>query len=174
MARFYRHPVTGCTALLLCFLLLPPAQWAHPGEKNKLEGLFNWAKIHYMEGKYRETAGKLEILLTYTGKEDRELIAKIHLLRGAANERMGKIVAARQDYLKAKKIAGIGAAIKDIDFLDLVEYQRIIMGNNRPLKKRVIEKEDRKPRKKIRSALLELAGFAAAVGFVVLLVLTRK
>lgn len=173
MARFYRHPVSRCAALLLCFLLLPPAQWADSGE-NKFKGLFNWAKKHYMEGKYRETAGKLDILLTYTGKEDRELIAKIHLLRGAAFEKMGRIVAARQDYMKAKKMAGKGAVIEDIDFLDLVEYQRIILGNTRPLRKQVIEREARGPKKKKMSPLLEFVGFAAAVGFVVLLVLTKK
>jgi len=173
MARYYRHPVTGCAALLLCFLLLPPAQWADPGENN-LQGLFNWAKKSYMEGKYRETAGKLEMLLTYTGKEDRELIAKIHLLWGAANEKMGRFVDAGKNYIKAKKMAGKGPAIKDVDFSDLVEYQRIILGNTRPLKKQVIEKEARGPKKKTMSPLLVLAGFAVTAGLVALLLLTGK
>ena len=88
MIRLYRHPVSGCAALLLCFLMLLPAQGADSGE-NRFHGLFNWAKKHYMEGKYRETANKLDILLTYMGKQDLESIAKIHLLRGAAFEKMG-------------------------------------------------------------------------------------
>ena len=173
MIRLYRHPVSGCAALLLCLLMLLPAQGADSGE-NRFHGLFNWAKKHYMEGKYRETANKLDILLTYMGKQDRELIAKIHLLRGAAFEKMGKIVAARQDYMKVRKMEGKGPVIEDIDFLDLVEYQRIILGNTRPLKKRVIEREARKPKKKIVSQLLELACFAVTAGFVVLLVLARR
>lgn len=173
MARFYRHPVTRCAALLLCFLLLPPTLWADPGE-NKLQGLFNWAKKHYMEGKYRETAGKLEVLLTYTGKEDRELIAKIHLLRGAANEKMGKLVDAGKNYNKAKKMAGKGLVIEDIDFLDLAEYQRIILGNTRPLKERVIEREALKPGKKTISPLLVLAGFVVTAGLVALLLFGGK
>ncbi len=173
MARFYRHPITRCTALSLCFLLLPLPRWADAGG-NKLHGLFNWAKKQYMEGKYRETAGKLDILLTYTGKNDRELIAKIHLLRGAANEKMGRIVAARQDYIKAKKMAGKGLAIENIDFLDLVEYQRIVMGNTRPLKKRVIEREARRPRKKTISPFLVAAGFAVTVGLVIFLTVSGK
>jgi len=174
MIRFNRHPITKCVALVLCFLLIGGSLPSNNRE-SRLEGPFNWAKKHYLEGKYGETARKLELLLTYMTEEDRELNGRIYLLLGAAKEKMGKIVEARKNYTEAKKVAGKQVtAIKDIDFSDLVEYQRIIMENTKPLMERVIEREAHRPKKKQISPLLVIAGIAVVAGIVALLLLKKK
>jgi formylglycine-generating enzyme required for sulfatase activity len=143
--------------------------------ESRLEGPFNWAKKHYLEGKYGETARKLELLLTYMTEEDRELNGRIYLLLGAAKEKMGKIVEARKNYTQAKQFIGKQViAIEDIDFSDLVEYQRIIMENTKPLMERVIEREAHRPKKKQISPLLVIAGVAVVAGIVAVLLLKKK
>ena len=174
MIRFHRHPMTKCAALFLCFLLLG-GSLPSLNRESRLEGPFNWAKKHYLEGKYGETARKLELLLTYITKEDRELMGRVYLLLGAAKEKMGKIVEARKNYMDAKQMAGKQVtAIEDVDFSDLVEYQRIIMENTRPLMERVIEREALKPKKKQISPLLVIASVAVVAGIVALLLLKKK
>ena len=108
--------------------------------ESRLEGPFNWAKKYYLDGKYREAARKLELLLSYIDEKNREFKGKVYLLLGAAKEKIGKITGARKNYTEAKKVTGKQVIeIEDIDFSDLAEYQRIIMGNTRPLMERVIE-----------------------------------
>ncbi len=174
MIRFQRYPITKYVALFLCFLLLGGSLPSN-NRDSRLEGPFNWAKKHYLEGKYGETIRKLEFLLTYMTDEDRELNGKIYLLLGAAKEKMGKIVEARKNYMEAKQVAGKEAIeLEDIDFSDLVEYQRIIMDNTKPLMERVIEREALRPKKKQISPLLVIAGIAVVAGIVALLLLKKK
>jgi formylglycine-generating enzyme required for sulfatase activity len=174
MIRFDRHPMTKFVALLLCFLLLGGSLPSHNRE-SRLQGPFNWAKKHYLEGKYGETARKLELLLTYMTDEDRELNGRIYLLLGAAKEKMGKIEEARKYYLEAKKMVGKQVtAIEEIDFSDLVEYQRIIMDNTGPLMQRVIEREAHRPKKKKISPLLVIACVAVVAGIVAFLLLRKE
>lgn len=181
MNRFPARPFTRGTALLLCFLLLPLYQLQGAGgtgtDKSKLEGPFNWCKKYYLDGKYWETVRKLELLLTFVDEKDRELLARIYLLLGAAREKMGKIVKARDYYKKARKVMGDGEdipEIEEIDFGGMVEYQRIIMGNTQPLMERVIEIEARRPRKKTVSPVLVLGAMAAAAGILVFLILKKR
>ena len=174
MIRFYRHPMTKFVALLLCFLLLG-GSLPSLNRESRLEGPFNWAKKHYLEGKYGETARKLELLLTYMTDEDRELNGRIYLLLGAAKEKMGKIEEARKYYLEAKQVSAKQVIIiDDIDFSDLAEYQRIIMGNTRPLMEGVIERETHRPKKKKISPLLVIACVAVVAGIVAFILLKKK
>jgi len=174
MIRFHRHPMTKFIALFLCFLLFGGSLPSNNSE-SRLEGPFNWAKKHYLEGKYGETARKLELLLTYMTDEDRELNGRIYLLLGAAKEKMGKIEEAKKYYLEAKKVAGKQVvAIEDIDLSDLVEYQRIILENTKPLMERVIEREALRPKKKQISPLLVIASVAVVAGIVAVLLLKKK
>jgi formylglycine-generating enzyme required for sulfatase activity len=103
------------------------------------------------------------------------LNGRIYLLLGAAKEKMGKIVEARKNYMEAKKMAGNQAIkVEDVDFGDLVEYQRIIMDNTRPMMERVIERETLRPKKKKISPLLVIASIAVVAGIVALLLLKKK
>lgn len=181
MNRLPARPFTRGIALLLCLLLLPLHQL--PGangagtDKSKLEGLFNWSKKYYLDGKYWETVRKLELLLTFVDEKDRQLLARVYLLLGAAREKMGKIVKARNYYKEAKKIIGDGQdipKIEEIDFGSMVEYQRIIMGNTQPLMERVIEIESRRPKKKTVAPALVLGTMAVMAGVLMFLILKRK
>jgi len=174
MIRYHRQPMTKSIALVLCFLLFGGSLPSNNSE-SRLEGPFNWAKKHYLEGKYREAARKLELLLTYITDDDRELNGRIYLLLGAAKEKMGKIVEARKYYLEAKQVAEKQViAIEDIDFSDLVEYQRIILENTKPLMERVIEREAHRPKKKQISPLLVIASVAVVAGIVAVVLLKKK
>ena len=185
-----KHLLKRFTALLLCFLILQiPLQMRQSAEtdtgNDKLEWAFNWAKKSYLEGRYRETVEKLELLLSYFDKggstdhnELMELYIKIRLLLGAANEKLRRIEKARENYIKAQKSA-VGRErnleVEDIDFSSLVEYQRIIMGNKSVVfKERVIAKEVVKPKKKKISPFLIITGLAVAVGVAMLFLLKKK
>ncbi|MCP5102650.1 MAG: formylglycine-generating enzyme family protein [bacterium] len=197
ITRFQAHPFTRCTALFLCFLLLPLVQPGYPGvphdfrdspdsSENKLEGPFRWAKKHYLEGKYRETVRKLEVLLTYLDGENgseaqppevKRLRGRIYLLLGAAKEKLGKIVAARKTYMLAKRLIGKPKElpeIEELDFGQLVEYQRIIMDNTKPMMDRVIEREARRPKKKRVSPTLVIAGLVVVTILLAVFVKKKK
>lgn len=174
MIRFHSHPGAKYVALFLCFLLFGGSLPSN-NKESKLEGPFNWAKKYYLEGKYREASRKLELLLSYIDEKNREFKGKVHLLLGASKEKMGKITGARKNYMEAKKVIGKQVIeIEGIDFSDLVEYQRIITGNDKPLMARVIEREARKPKKKQISPLLVIAGIAVVAGIAALFILKKK
>ena len=133
MMQFHRHPVAKFAALFLCFLLFV-GNLPSNNKESRLEGPFNWAKKYYLDGKYREAARKLELLLSYIDEKNREFKGKVYLLLGAAKEKIGKITGARKNYMEAKKVTGKQVIkVKDIDFSDLVEYQRIMMDNTKPM-----------------------------------------
>ena len=174
MMQFHRHPVTKFVALFLCFLLFG-GNLLPNNRESRLEGPFNWAKKYYLEGKYREVARKLELLLSYIDEKNREFKGKVYLLLGAAKEKIGKITGARKHYMEAKKVTGKQVIkVKDIDFSDLVEYQRIMMDNTKPMMERVIERETLRPKKKQISPLLVIASVAVVAGIVALLLLKKK
>jgi formylglycine-generating enzyme required for sulfatase activity len=174
MTGFRRHGAMKLTAVLLCLLLIPVNLPPHTRDnKNKLEIPFNWAKKHYLDGKYRVSAATLELLLSFLDETDKELTGRIWLLLGAANEKMGKLVTARDYYKKAKKIAG-KPVIREIDLSNLVEYQRIIMDNTKPLMEKVIEREAHRPKKKQASFLLVAALVAVAAAIVAVLIINKR
>jgi len=131
MRQFNRYPVIKYIALLLCFLLLP-LNLLSDSQENTLEGLFYWAKKFYLEGLYRESTIKLEKLLLFINNNNyTEFAQKVHLLLAAGYEKTGRIGKAREYYimtLKNKK----KVAIEEIDFSNLIEYRRIVLGNNNP------------------------------------------
>ena len=191
MVDFHRHGALKITAVLLCLLLIPvnmpssppcpsravssaPAPHVHSADnKSDLEIPFNWAIKHYLDGKYRSAAATLELLLSFLDESDKELTGRIWLLLGAANEKIGKLVTAREYYKKAKKLAG-RPEIKGIDLSNLIEYQRIIMDNTKPLMEKVIEREALKPKKKQVSPLLAAAGAAVVAAIIALLIINKR
>ncbi len=97
--------------LMFCALLL---LWSHHAygtdEFSQLMGTFNWAKKYYLEGKYRDSIKKLEVLLTFIDKENpdetyRSLWGKVNLLLAAANEKTGRKEEAKLYYHNVKTLA---------------------------------------------------------------------
>lgn len=193
MIRFCicKYMVRKFIALFLCVLIFEiPLRMRLPADTDtgmgKLGGAFFWAKKYYLEGKYNETARKLELLLSYidTEKVDedddlRKLQARIWLLLGAANEKLRKIVTARENYKRSNELAAAGKQkleieIEEIDFSDLVEYQRIIIGNKNPSVERLILKEAVRPKKKKISPLLAVATIVIMAGLATLFLLKKE
>ncbi len=175
-------PTRWVVVVLTMFLLhgaVSGGGYLQERESDRLEGLFQWCKKYFLEGKYYEATRKLELLMDYLepdNREHRRLSAKTLILLGASNERMGKLVAARAYY---KRVRGImdkelpAKAVEDIDFRYLVEYQRVVMDNSRPLMERVIERVARRPAKKRFSPKLALIGLAVVVALTAF-VMARK
>lgn len=164
-------------ALVLCLLFLqvnlPPL--GREDSYNKLDAAFQWAKKSYIEGKYRECSQKLDLLLTFLEPGHKTLRVQVLLLLGAANEKMGQILEARGNYKAAKELAGEGIiTIADVDVGELVEFQRVIMGNIQPLMERVIEREARRPKRKKTSVLMFIAGLTVVAGLVAFIMLKKE
>jgi len=96
---------------------------------NNYEGIYRWAKKHYLTQKYRATAQKLELLLAFINqdkvlKASPRLMGKIWLLLGAAKEKTGHIKDAQHYYLLAKEAA---LSLKDRPeaWIQEINFQRL-------------------------------------------------
>jgi formylglycine-generating enzyme required for sulfatase activity len=164
--KYLQRPYKNKVIIFFLCLLLITVNLPSAPQNNQLEGLFYWAKKYYLEGMYRESVRKLQALLQYTKKEDSVLIGKVHLLLGAAYEKMGKFDIAKKNYYisirdEARPI------IDEIDFTELIEYQRIILKNKNASIENMIEKERVKPKKRKKSPLLIIAGIAALTALII-------
>ena len=143
-------------ALSLLLLLFNLSLFPQDSQGARLEGLFQWSINDYKEGKYRDVIRDMELLLSYfeeeiAGKQE-ILKGKIHLLLGAAHERLGNRERAAENYRAAKAILShhqIDMKIEGIDFSNLHEYQRVIMEQveNIPITMGLIEKPALKVKK---------------------------
>jgi formylglycine-generating enzyme required for sulfatase activity len=194
--RLYRRPFIKISVLCLCLLLL---KWDLPlqpdSDQDRYLGMFNWAKKYYLEGKYRETEKKLEMLLSYlegTAKDSRKtsvndeyrrLLGNIWLLLGASCERMGNKKEAIKYYRQAKtvsdrlKAAGEpGIEIEELDFFQLPEGRKLILSRRQKAiysSGLMIAKEVKKKKKKI-SPFLVFAGIAAVTAVVLAYLFKKK
>lgn len=185
MNRFRRRRITRVMVLILCLLLpalpLPPdvptstakQETADAREDTRLESIFHWGKKHFLDGKYREAAGMLDLLLSYLDDGDRRLEGKTRMLLGAANEKLGRIVAARKQY-KIARAMNTPPGVEGLDFSYLVEYQRIIMDNTKPMMERVIEREAHRPKKKQVSPWMTVLGLTVVAAITAFIVINKK
>ncbi len=170
----YWHLTVKGLAIGLSFLLLTGNPGLYPGD-SQWESLFSLAKQKYLERDYKKAIDNLKQLLSFFNKDeqDLELAAKIYLLMGAAYEKWGNPLMAREHFRTARDISDT-ATVEDIDLESSVEYQRIFLGVEDPQGPMVIARPAGKPRKKKISPLLIAAGVLVVGGVVAALLLTRK
>jgi formylglycine-generating enzyme required for sulfatase activity len=170
---FKHYWTTKWIALFLAVGLLWGGQLIFPRETG-LEGLFKWAIKNYLEGKYREAAKDLELLLSFCDEDHNKLKGKIYLLLGAAYEQVGEIEKAKQNYQLSYELLE-NPAVTGIDLTSLPEYQRIIMKKQKPITRKIIEKPITRPKRKKRiSPLYMVAGGVLLAGIVIAFVLNKK
>jgi len=171
-------------SLFLIFLLACGNLLLYPQEA-KMDKLFQWAKMDYNAGKYRDVATDLELILSYYGKEAKaknqtgglKLKGKIYLLLGATYEKLGRIPEAKENYKMAKMLlAEQDLQFEDVNFNDLTVYRQIIDNKEEPVQTEIniIERPTVKPRKKKKSLWLFLTGGVLIAGAVVTLLLLNK
>ena len=171
MTWFKHRWTTKWVALFLALGLLRGGQMIYPRETG-LEGLFKWAVKNYLDGKYREAAKDLELLLSYCDEGHKELKGKIYLLLGAVHEQLGNIPEARKNYQLSSELLP-DPSIEKVDLTTLKEYQRIIMNKQKPVVPGIIEKPKAKPQKKKSSTLLFVVAGVVIAGVTALLLLKK-
>jgi uncharacterized repeat protein (TIGR02543 family) len=172
VTRFKHHGTTKLTALFLALGLLWGGQLIFSRETG-LDGLFKWAIKNYLDGKYREAAKDLELLLSYCDEDNNELKGKIYLLLGAVNEQLGNIPEAKKNYQLAGELLP-DPAIEKVDLTSLKEYRRIVMNKQKPLESGIIEKPTAKPKKRKSSSLSYLVLGGIVIAGVAALLLLKK
>ena len=171
------------TALLLVFLLVHGELMVFPQDE-RLDKLFQWAKMDYNSGKYRDVVGDLELILSYydkgsNGDKDsagKKLKGKIHLLLGAADEKLGRIREARENYQLAKSLLEKqDLELEDVFLGDLDEYRRIALDNqtDSPGGSNIIERPIN-PHKKKRRLLPYIIGGVLVAGLITTVLLLNK
>lgn len=178
--RFQKGSITEWLVLFLVFLLFSgsPPLFPREAQGDSLEKLFQWTKMDYLEGNYREAITNLKLLLSYCEDEDENALlkGKIYLLLGATYEKSGRIRKARENYRLCSEILGNQdreIKIEGVDLNYLPEYQRIIEKKDRPVQQGIIERPASKRKKKGLSPLLVIAA-AAVTGVAVALLLLKK
>ncbi len=173
VTRIKNHWATKLIAFFLALGLLLGGQLIFPRETS-LDGLFKWAVKNYLDGKYREVAKDLELLLSFLDEHRNQLKGKIYLLLGAAYEKLGEIEKAKQYYQWSHELLE-NPLIDEIDLTSMQEYQRIFLDEQKPVTRKIIEKPISRPKRKKRiSSLYIIAGGALLVGLTLAFVLRRK
>lgn len=161
-------------AVGLSILLLTGNLAVYSGD-SQWQGLFNRARLKYLQGEYKIAVENLKQLLSFLGQdsEEKEFRGQIYLLMGAAYEKSGSLAMARENFRKARDVSE-NISIEDIDLSQLVEYQRIFLGVQNPQKMKVIERPAQKPKSKRISLLIIIAGVLVVGGIVAAMLLQKK
>jgi formylglycine-generating enzyme required for sulfatase activity len=192
--NYFRNPAMKLMLVIICLLMVftgLPANY--DSQYNRWKGIYNWAKKHYFEGRYRETEKKLNLLLSFINvaseleKKDnfpvKRLIGDTWLMKGAIDEKMGEINEAITYYNKVKAISlqlskqgHAEIKLNDIDIHSLPKAKHLFSVPHKPVgasARGMILNESPKPKKK-KSSLLFIAAAVVAVGVAAVLLLSKK
>jgi len=177
MTTLKRLAMVKGLALVLALCLFYGDISVYGQEDDDFRARFEKAKATYTAGDFNQAVEELErihrigSLLGELGGEDRAFLARVHLLLGAAYEKLDDLGAARKNYVLA-----VGyderLSIEGLSLDDLHEYRRLILKEDLPPKqpaKQVIQKEIKKTKKRFPWLLAAVLAAAVVVGLIILL-----